>query len=126
MKKDSAKPVDELPQSKPETLELSIVPKPVEAAPAVREQRRQRLPLDQILSVRTDVDLPTLLAHAYEMLAAVNALALDFAGELTPPQRQKLMAIQQLTMLAEMLVLRACETVDPLKLATRPTSPVRH
>lgn len=126
MKKDSAKPVDELPQSKPETLELSIVPKPVETAPVVREQRRQPRPLNQILSVRPDVDLPTLLAHACETLAAVNALAMDFAGELTPAQRQKLMAIQQLTMLAEMLLLRAWENVDPLRLASRPASPVRH
>ncbi|MGU9849303.1 DUF6124 family protein [Pseudomonas koreensis] len=63
--------------------------------------------------VNPAIDTETLLAHAYESLASVSAMASNFANELGGPQRSTVLAIQQIVMLAELAVNRALDRVDP-------------
>ncbi len=55
----------------------------------------------------------TLLAHACESLASASVMASDFAGFLEGSQRNTMLGIQQVIMLAELAVNRALDNVDP-------------
>jgi hypothetical protein len=55
----------------------------------------------------------TLLAHACESLASASVMASDFAGFLEGSQRNTMLGIQQVVMLAELAVNRALDNVDP-------------
>jgi len=59
------------------------------------------------------IDSESLLAHACESLASASVLASDFANDLSGPQRNTALAIQQIIMLAELAVNRALDNVDP-------------
>ncbi|MGF6332687.1 hypothetical protein ABH909_005565 [Pseudomonas sp. BS3782 TE3695] len=58
-------------------------------------------------------DTESLLAQACESLASASVLASDFATHLIGPQRNTVLAIQQIIMLAELAVNRALDNVDP-------------
>jgi len=58
-------------------------------------------------------DTESLLVNACESLASASVLTSDFAAELIGPQRHKVMAIQQIIMLAELAVNRAVDNVVP-------------
>ncbi|MFJ2324151.1 DUF6124 family protein [Pseudomonas sp. NPDC087817] len=60
-----------------------------------------------------NVDTESLLAHACESLASASAAASNFANELGGTQRNTVLGIQQIIMLAELTVNRALDRVDP-------------
>jgi hypothetical protein len=60
-----------------------------------------------------DMDSESLLAQACESLASASVMASDFAANLIGPQRNTVLAIQQIIMLAELAVNRALDNVDP-------------
>ena len=60
-----------------------------------------------------NVDTESLLAHACESLASASAAASNFANELGGAQRNTVLGIQQIVMLAELAVSRALDRVDP-------------
>ncbi|MFS2094440.1 DUF6124 family protein [Pseudomonas sp. Pseusp11] len=63
--------------------------------------------------VAPDMGTESLLAQACESLASASVLASDFATNLIGPQRNTVLAIQQIIMLAELAVNRALDNVDP-------------
>ncbi|MDI1331070.1 DUF6124 family protein [Pseudomonas mandelii] len=63
--------------------------------------------------VAPDMDSESLLAQACESLASASVMASDFAANLIGPQRNTVLAIQQIIMLAELAVNRALDNVDP-------------
>jgi hypothetical protein len=70
-------------------------------------------PVSHIFTIVPDVDTPTLLVHASETLASINAMTTDLAFELEGSRRNVALAIQQLAVLAELLVNRALDHLDP-------------
>lgn len=83
-------------------------------------RRSSRLvPVNQIFSVRPDVDLLTLLAHASQNLASLNAIAQDFIHRPDEAQRARAIAMHQLAGLAELLVDSALSKLVPLQHPTR-------
>ncbi|MHA3734964.1 DUF6124 family protein [Pseudomonas sp. Eth.TT006] len=76
------------------------------------EPKKPRQPSTMFL-VHPNVDTESLLAHACESLACASAMASNFANELSGLQRSTALAIQQITMLAELAVNRALDRVDP-------------
>ncbi|UVK99467.1 DUF6124 family protein [Pseudomonas sp. B21-048] len=109
MKKITRIPLENPADSQPETLDPTQRPKATERAVSARPRNPNR----NIFSVRPDVDTTTLLAHASETLASLNVMTLDFAYQLEGPQRNVALALQQLTMLTELLVNRARDNLDP-------------
>lgn len=69
-------------------------------------------PVSHIFTIVPDVDTPTLLVHASETLASINAMTTDLAFELEGSRRNVALAIQQLAVLAELLVNRALDHLD--------------
>ncbi|OYQ20015.1 hypothetical protein B7L09_12825 [Pseudomonas mandelii] len=63
--------------------------------------------------IAPDMDTESLLAQACESLASASVMASDFAANLIGPQRNTVLAIQQIIMLAELAVNRALDNVDP-------------
>ncbi|VVP42677.1 hypothetical protein PS903_04849 [Pseudomonas fluorescens] len=63
--------------------------------------------------VSPDINTETLLAHACESLASASVMASDFAAFLEGSQRNTMLGIQQVIMLAELTVNRALDNVDP-------------
>lgn len=59
------------------------------------------------------IDTETLLVHARENLASLNALTDDLIAGLGGQQRSKALAIQQFIMLSELLINRALGQVAP-------------
>lgn len=70
-------------------------------------------PLSHIFTILPEVDTESLLCHASENLASLNIMATNLAGEVEGPQRNVTLAIQQLTVLSELLVNRALDNLDP-------------
>ncbi|WP_223525701.1 DUF6124 family protein [Pseudomonas sp. A-B-26] len=63
--------------------------------------------------VAPNMDTESLLAQACESLASASVMTSDFAANLIGPQRNTVLAIQQIIMLAELAVNRALDNVDP-------------
>ena len=82
---------------------------PAPPAPYTEKKRRP----STLFMVVPGADTESLLAHACESLASASVLASDFANNLTGPQRHTALAIQQVIMLAELVVNRALDNVDP-------------
>ncbi|WPN57291.1 DUF6124 family protein [Pseudomonas sp. P9_31] len=122
MKKITRIPLKNPATSQPETLDPTQRPKATERTASARLRNPNR----NIFSVRPDVDTLTLLAHASETLASLNVMTLDFANQLEGPQRNVALALQQLTMLTELLVNRARDNLDPNASLPVDTSPVFH
>ncbi|VEF08688.1 Uncharacterised protein [Pseudomonas fluorescens] len=76
------------------------------------EPSKPRSPSTMFL-VHPNIDTESLLAHASESLASADVMAGDFADQLSRPQRNTALAIQQIIMLAELAVNRALDRVDP-------------
>ncbi|WP_434592539.1 hypothetical protein J3Q09_23870 [Pseudomonas sp. R4-83] len=75
--------------------------------------RRRALPLNQLIRVRDDVDTLTLLNHASEILDSLVAISATFADEFDGSKYHVAVAIKQLSAMAEMLVCRARDNLDP-------------
>ncbi|PWK44589.1 hypothetical protein C7534_102139 [Pseudomonas sp. OV226] len=63
--------------------------------------------------VAPNMGTESLLAQACESLASASVMTSDFAANLIGPQRNTVLAIQQIIMLAELAVNRALDNVDP-------------
>ena len=63
--------------------------------------------------IAPNMDTESLLAQACESLASASVMTSDFAANLIGPQRNTVLAIQQIIMLAELAVNRALDNVDP-------------
>jgi hypothetical protein len=63
--------------------------------------------------IAPNMDTESLLTQACESLASASVMASDFAANLIGPQRNTVLAIQQIIMLAELAVNRALDNVDP-------------
>lgn len=63
--------------------------------------------------VAPGVDTESLLAHACESMASASVMASDIAGLLEGPQRNTMLALQQVIMLGELAVNRALDNIDP-------------
>ena len=122
MKKITLTLVENQATSEPETLEPTQLPQATERAVSARRRNLNR----NIFSVRPDVDTLTLLAHASETLASLNVMTMDFADRLEGPQRNVALALQQLTMLTELLVNRARDNLDPNASVAVGEPPVLH
>ncbi|MFP6831802.1 hypothetical protein PS684_03140 [Pseudomonas fluorescens] len=76
-------------------------------------KRRRSVPLNQLIRVRDDVDTLTLLTHASEILDSLAAISANFADEFDGSKRHVAVAMKQLSALAEILVCRARDNLDP-------------
>ena len=63
--------------------------------------------------IAPNMDTESLLAQACESLASASVMTSDFAANLIGSQRNTVLAIQQIIMLAELAVNRALDNVDP-------------
>lgn len=74
---------------------------------------------------KPDVDTPTLLAHASETLASLNVMTTDLADladQLEGSHRNMALAMQQLAVLAEMLINRTLDNLDSPCQQSRPSA----
>ena len=110
MKKHSPNP----PDPETETADLSALSDATERTVSSRLRNPQRPdPISHVFTLLPDIDTPTLLAHACETLASLNVMTTDLACELESSRRNVALAIQQLSVLAELLVNRALDNLDP-------------
>ncbi|RBB98397.1 hypothetical protein C3E97_024515 [Pseudomonas sp. MWU12-2115] len=65
-----------------------------------------------MFQVAPDMDNESLLAHACESLASASIMTSDIAVYVDSPQRQTILAIQQIIMLAELAVNRVLDNVE--------------
>ncbi|MGW8464340.1 DUF6124 family protein [Pseudomonas sp. CLCA07] len=70
-------------------------------------------PVSHVFSINPNVDTESLLCHATETLASLNVMTTDLACELEGSRRNEALAIQQLVVLAELMVNRALDILDP-------------
>ncbi|WLH36501.1 DUF6124 family protein [Pseudomonas sp. FP2196] len=116
------KPVPDPPEDKPTPLEEALraddLARNREAIKRALDfylcpqPRKPRQPSTMFM-VCPNVDTESLLAHACESLASASAAASNFANELGGTQRNTVLGIQQIIMLAELAVNRALDRVDP-------------
>ncbi|MBK5548859.1 hypothetical protein JFU49_00955 [Pseudomonas sp. TH03] len=66
-----------------------------------------------IFMIAPNTDTETLLVNACESLASASVMASDFAALLEGPQRNTMLALQQIIMLSELAVNRALDNLDP-------------
>jgi hypothetical protein len=110
MKKHSPNP----PAPATETTDLSALSEATERTVSSRLRNPQHPdPISHVFTLLPDIDTPTLLAHACETLASLNVMTTDLACELEGSRRNVALAIQQLSVLAELLVNRALDNLDP-------------
>ena len=99
----------------PKTATDADHPAPAEVctvAKAVVAPRPKRIPSTrQIFAIVPGVDTLTLLRQASETLASLNALLENFAAKLEGPNRGEVFSIQQLAMVAELLVTQARDNI---------------
>jgi len=81
-------------------------------------------PVD-FFTLRPNIDTLSLLAHACETAASLNVMSADLARDLESSHRNVALAIQQLAVLAELLVNRALDNLDPpYGIQRHPVAPV--
>ncbi|PRA58425.1 MULTISPECIES: DUF6124 family protein [Pseudomonas] len=69
-------------------------------------------PISHIFTINPNVDTESLLCHASETLASLNAMSTDLAYELEGSRRNVALAIQQLAVLGELLVNRVLDDLE--------------
>jgi hypothetical protein len=70
-------------------------------------------PISHVFTITPGVDSTTLLSHACETLASLNVLITDLACKLEGSKRNVALSIQQLAVIAELLVNQALDNIDP-------------
>ncbi|KAB0486777.1 hypothetical protein SAMN04490202_0490 [Pseudomonas reinekei] len=70
-------------------------------------------PICHVLTIVPNVDTETLLCHACETLASLNALTTDLTCKLEGSPRSLALSIQQLAVVGELLVNRALDNIEP-------------
>ncbi|WP_435034720.1 DUF6124 family protein [Pseudomonas neuropathica] len=91
----------------------STQPQSNTSAHSEAHKRRRSVPLNQLIRVRDDVDTLTLLTHASEILDSLTAISANFADEFDGSKRHVAVAMKQLSALAEILICRARDNLDP-------------
>lgn len=115
MKKHSPNPPNTASDSTTETPDLSNLSKTTETAISARFRNPNHLdPVSHVFTLRPNIDTPSLLTHASETLASLNVMSTDLACELESSHRNIALAIQQLAVLAQLLVNRALDNIAPL------------
>jgi len=115
MKKHSPNPPDTSPDSPTGTPDLSSLADITEPAISARLRNPNRLdPVSHVFTIRPNIDTSSLLTHASETLASLSVMSTDLACELESSRRNIALAIQQLVVVAELLVNRALDNVAPL------------
>jgi hypothetical protein len=79
-------------------------------------------PVSHFFTLHPNIDTLSLLAHACETLASLNVMSTDLARDLESSHRNVALAIQQLAVLAELLVNRALDNLDPPTGLSEPSS----
>ena len=82
------------------TAEVAVIPRP-----------RRMLSPQPIFTIAPGVDTRTLLKQACDTLASLTALLENFAAKLEAPNRGEIFSIQQLAMVAELLVTQAWDNL---------------
>ena len=80
--------------------------------PTSRPTESPEKPASHIFSVIPNLDTETLLIHASQTLAAVDAMSSDLAFELEGKQRHVALAIQHMISLGALLVEQTLERID--------------
>ena len=94
--------------------DLSKLSETTERTVSARLRNPNRLdPVSHVFSINPNVDTESLLCHATETLASLNVMTTDLACELEGSRRNEALAIQQLIVLAELMVNRALDILDP-------------
>jgi hypothetical protein len=115
MKRHSPSPQNSSPDTTTETPDLSNLSKTTEPAISARLRNPNHLdPVSHVFTLRPDIDTPSLLTHASETLASLNVMSTDLACDLESSRRNIALAIQQLAVLAQLLVNRALDNIAPL------------
>ncbi|MBN3864624.1 hypothetical protein HCU66_20545 [Pseudomonas frederiksbergensis] len=110
--------------SESEDLDLPQLSQATQRAVSARLRNpKQPDPVSHVFTILPDVDTPTLLAHASETLASMNVMTTDLADQLEGSHRNVALAMQQLAVLAEMLINRALDNLDS---PTPAVAPVCH
>ena len=106
-------PLENPTLSESEDLDLTQLSQATQRAVSARLRNpKQPDPVSHVFTILPDVDTPTLLAHASETLASLNVMTTDLADQLEGSHRNVALAIQQLAVLAEMLINRALDNLD--------------
>jgi hypothetical protein len=114
LKKITPNPPASEARSDADTSDLNQLSDTTERTVSARLRNPQRPdPISHVFTLLPDIDTPTLLAHACETLASLNVMTTDLACELEGSRRNVALAIQQLSVLAELLVNRALDNLDP-------------
>ena len=114
MKKHSPNPPGFSPDLAADTLDSSKLCEVTEPLVSARLRNPRRPdPVSHVFTILPDIDTPSLLAHACETLASLNVMSTDLACDLESSRRNVALAIQQLAVVAELLVNRALDNLDP-------------
>jgi len=115
LKKNSPNPPESPADSSEDPIDLSNLSKTTEPAISARLRNPSHLdPISHVFTLRPNIDTPSLLTHASETLASLNVMSTDLACELESSRRNIALAIQQLAVLAQLLVNRALDNIAPL------------
>ncbi|WLG51647.1 DUF6124 family protein [Pseudomonas sp. FP1742] len=121
MKKTTRNPLENPAISESEDLDLTQLSKATQRAVSARLRNpKQPDPVSHVFTILPDVDTPTLLGHASETLASLNVMTTDLADQLEGSHRNVALAMQQLAVLAEMLINRALDNLDSPMPAVEP------
>ena len=113
MKKNTPKTQEASDLSPADTTDLSKLSEVAERTVSARLRNPGRPdPVSHVFTIIPNVDTESLLCHACETLASLNVMTTDFASELEGSRRNMALAIQQLALLAELLVNRALDNLD--------------
>lgn len=114
-------PLENPTLSESEDLDLTQLSQATQRAVSARLRNpKQPDPVSQVFTILPDVDTPTLLGHASETLASLNVMTTDLADHLEGSHRNVALAMQQLAVLAEMLINRALDNLDSPMPAVEP------
>jgi hypothetical protein len=106
-------PLENPTLSESEDLDLPQLSQATQRAVSARLRNpKQPDPVSHVFTILPDVDTPTLLGHASETLASLNVMTTDLADQLEGSHRNVALAMQQLAVLAEMLINRALDNLD--------------
>ena len=128
--KKGASPVKKFSKPQSEIPDDTDLPTPVKvcgtAEVAVIPRPRRMLSPQPIFAIAPGVDTRTLLKQACDTLASLTALLENFAARLEAPNRGEIFSIQQLALVAELLVAQARDNLAADREASAGEPETRH
>jgi hypothetical protein len=128
--KKGASPVKKISKPQAETPDDTDHPAPVKvcgtAEVVVIPRPRRIASPQQIFAIAPGVDTRTLLKQACDTLASLTALLENFAAKLDGPNRGEIFSIQQLAMVAELLVTQVRDNLAADREASAGEPETRH